>query len=342
MRTHLAVSAALAVIVCFPTSAVAALVGDFNGDGFVGHGDLDMILAGWWQDPWGEVPPPLQGDLDAVLGDWGLGTPVVLAPTRGLWMNFVLVDNSAVLTGYVTQDLVIQADTDWLGAQLLVTLDEPGRIWQDPLLSQSPQSPNPAFFPSFPALEFDTYVNNGVLGDSVSVTGAVDLGASPDAVFDVDTLSVAWYTTRSDDIGELALARITLAEDATGNWSFLATASPAAGPMVVISGTIDGGAVLFPGDLDGNGFVGSTDLDILLGGWGGTVPPADPRADPSGDGSVGQDDLDFVLGYWGYGLDNPHAEPGAGGYAGQAVPEPTAVALLALGAAALPGRRRRK
>jgi len=56
------------------------------------------------------------------------------------------------------------------------------------------------------------------------------------------------------------------------------------------------------GDLDGNGSVGQGDLDLVLDDWGQTVPPADPRADPSGDNFVGQIDLDYVLDHWGNGF----------------------------------------
>jgi len=57
----------------------------------------------------------------------------------------------------------------------------------------------------------------------------------------------------------------------------------------------------YTGDLDGNGRVGQTDLDIVLDNWGLPVPPADPRADASGDDYVGQIDLDYVLDTWGCG-----------------------------------------
>jgi len=52
------------------------------------------------------------------------------------------------------------------------------------------------------------------------------------------------------------------------------------------------------GDLDGDAFVGQSDLDILLDNWG-DGSPADERSDPSGDGFVGQADLDIVLDGWG-------------------------------------------
>jgi len=54
------------------------------------------------------------------------------------------------------------------------------------------------------------------------------------------------------------------------------------------------------GDLDGNGAVGQSDLDIVLDQWGRSGEQiSDLRADPSGDGNVGQDDLDILLDHWG-------------------------------------------
>jgi len=77
------------------------------------------------------------------------------------------------------------------------------------------------------------------------------------------------------------------------------------------------------GDLDGDGFVGITDLNILLGAWNQTIPPADPRADPSGDNFVGIDDLNVVLGNWNAGTP-PIAQVSASGPAA----EPVAVTSL--------------
>jgi len=57
------------------------------------------------------------------------------------------------------------------------------------------------------------------------------------------------------------------------------------------------------GDASGDGFVGQSDLDIVLEHWGQTVPPGDPwSGDLSGDGFVGQADLDTVLANWGQSL----------------------------------------
>jgi len=59
------------------------------------------------------------------------------------------------------------------------------------------------------------------------------------------------------------------------------------------------------GDLNGDGFVGQGDLNIVLSQWGKGAPPhdpiADPRADANHDNFVGQGDLNIVLADWGQG-----------------------------------------
>ena len=66
------------------------------------------------------------------------------------------------------------------------------------------------------------------------------------------------------------------------------------------------------GDLNGDGFVNSTDLDLIRGNWGTT----NPAGDANDDGVVNSSDLDIVRGNWG-----AHA-------AAAAVPEPTTLVLL--------------
>ena len=54
------------------------------------------------------------------------------------------------------------------------------------------------------------------------------------------------------------------------------------------------------GDLDGDGLVGSPDLDEIRANWGLTVTPGDlSSGDANGDGVVGSDDLDVVRANWG-------------------------------------------
>ncbi len=90
------------------------------------------------------------------------------------------------------------------------------------------------------------------------------------------------------------------------------------------------------GDLDGDGFVGIEDLNLILGNWNQNVAAGDLLlGDPSGDGFVGIEDLNVVLGNWNAGTPPPPAQAFA------LVPEPGTLATLALVTAAATLRRRR-
>ncbi len=83
-----------------------------------------------------------------------------------------------------------------------------------------------------------------------------------------------------------------------------------------------------PGDLDGDGFVNSRDLDIVRAWWGESVDPGNGnRGDANGDGLVNSADLDIVHANWGAGS--------------ATVPEPIAGLFVLVGAVFAAFQRRR-
>ena len=92
----------------------------------------------------------------------------------------------------------------------------------------------------------------------------------------------------------------------------------------------------FAGDLDGDGFVGINDLNLVLGHWNQTVPKGDRyMGDASKDGFVGISDLGYVLQDWNLS-ESPPAEALA------VVPEPaTSMFLCVAGLTCLNARRHR-
>lgn len=85
------------------------------------------------------------------------------------------------------------------------------------------------------------------------------------------------------------------------------------------------------GDLNGDGFVGVEDLDILLAHWGDIAALGGTAiGDASGNGEVGQEDLEIVLAGWGEGT-----PPGS------LIPEPGSAAGIGLLWLLISGRRRK-
>ena len=82
------------------------------------------------------------------------------------------------------------------------------------------------------------------------------------------------------------------------------------------------------GDLNADGIVGSHDLDLVRGWWLMEVEPGRlDRGDATGDGVVNSADLDLIRSNWGSGL--------------AAVPEPSTILFVFLGAVFVAFRRRR-
>ena len=88
-------------------------------------------------------------------------------------------------------------------------------------------------------------------------------------------------------------------------------------------------APVVPGDLNGDGIVGSADLDTVRAHWGEVVAVGDlASGDADGDGQVGSGDLDTVRANWGTGA--------------AAVPEPIAIVFFSIAGALLLTLRSRR
>ncbi|GAB4108433.1 MAG: hypothetical protein Kow00105_15480 [Phycisphaeraceae bacterium] len=98
------------------------------------------------------------------------------------------------------------------------------------------------------------------------------------------------------------------------------------GIEVDVVGEGDPDRPVITGDANADGFVGISDLNLVLGGWNQAVLPGFFTAgDLTADGFVGIDDLNQVLGNWNAGSLPP------GGHDGDAVPEPGMVGTVLLG-----------
>jgi PEP-CTERM motif len=151
---------------------------------------------------------------------------------------------------------------------------------------------------------------------------------SPDSMFGVpieegDVLSVPLPG------GASPFPSIYIAAEALG----LGTVRSGTNELTPFGDELDALDLFLLGDLDGDGFVGIADLNIILGNWNAPIPPGNPSADVNNDGFVGIADLNIVLGNWNAGAPLP-----PGGAA--AVPEPATLAVIGLAGVVLLRRRR--
>jgi hypothetical protein len=211
-------------------------------------------------------------------------------------------------TMYVTNDLRITFSGQFTGIQLLLELTQ-GSIYQNdsPLIGSGMFPPaKPLIEQLDPTLQWDTFIAFGgpTAGDTVgnfgAGGGAVGLGGRVAAQFDSERINQAWNPAGGVEIfdrSDFMVARVTLSNDAVGRWGIKTSANA---QILRAYGSVFEGQIFedFPGNYDGNRFVGQADLDIVLLNWGGHAQISQGGVE----GAyvfVSQNELDDVLINWG-------------------------------------------
>jgi beta-glucanase (GH16 family) len=225
------------------------LQGDVNGDGFVGIADLNVVLGNWNASA---VPDP-----GVLLSDF---SNFNLTGTYSQW-------NSGTFSSGAT-GLGVQAN-DFGGGwyDLPAAIDAAGET----------------------TLRVGLDVNPGNVADALNIV-LID-GDGTERVYRFNNLSVGDNQTLSIDLAD------SLQDNAVGAVPgldlsdlrvFHAQGTFANGdPGLAMDLTLDnlsldsGGTALLQGDLDGDGFVGIADLNIVLGNWNAGTPPTAGVPEPA-------------------------------------------------------------
>ncbi len=195
----------------------------------------------------------------------------------------------------------------------------------------------------------DVFQCVGALDDQADVTLSLTVGGAPETLCAPGDYEVGlWTDTDADGLPDTPLATVAGTPTANIYEPLSVTAEDVAAGIPVfvrlslppteggfrqtffddLELTVSTGGPVLEGDLDGDGLVGSADLDIVRANWGSTVTPGDlTMGDASGDGSVGSADLDIVRANW-------------GATAAAAVPEPGIYAIMLLATLAALTRRK--
>ncbi|HEB61455.1 MAG TPA: hypothetical protein ENJ06_06490 [Phycisphaeraceae bacterium] len=190
------------------------------------------------------------------------------------------IADDPTLDGAKTFDLqvVITQDDDWTSTDTTATID--GTIYQHPTFDDS--IPQPAFWPTFPSLEFDSFF-------SARDFAAPGFASGPDVTN--NSMSAIWFDTENTGNGTYTIARFTVTSGTLLSISGTSTARSTAGELHPFS--FDVNVDLnppCPGDLNGDGQRDQADLGILLASY-----LINDGGDIDGDGDTDQADLGALL-----------------------------------------------
>ncbi|HEB60694.1 MAG TPA: hypothetical protein ENJ06_02615 [Phycisphaeraceae bacterium] len=175
------------------------------------------------------------------------------------------------------QVIMTQGD-DWTSTDVTATID--GSFYQHPTFDES--VPQPAFWPTFPSLEFDSFF-------SARDFAAPGFASGPDVTN--NSMSAIWFDTENTGEGTYTIARFTVTSGTMLSMSGTSTARSTAGELHAFSFDVPVDIPSScPGDFNGDGQRDQADLGILLSAYG-----VDAGGDTDGDGDTDQADLGFLL-----------------------------------------------
>jgi DNA-binding beta-propeller fold protein YncE len=225
-------------------------------------------------------------------------------------------NEDCAIPGCVTFDVVVSPSHlgDWTNARLEVSLDR-GSLWEHPTLdARVPQADQWA---SEPDLEWDSFVSAPDFQEPL-------IAPLPGDHWSDSTIAVDFYDADTSADDPFVAARLTVGQDAVGIVEVLLFDSYSSG-----SGSTLLAYIPEKGDMDADGDVDATDLAGLGMNWAPAGSGMDwAEGDFDYDGDVDATDLALLGMNW-----------APSGY-GPAIPEPTALVLLALGGAAILRRKR--
>lgn len=262
MKHAVTIFAVLLTVAITSTTASAQLRGDVDLNNYVSAPDLNIILTNWHM---GLNPPPswTDGDIDPynspddfvgasdyneVLTYWASGTFVPLTPVAQSTPAFQWVEvlDPDVPAGYRCWDGMIQTSTDLSVVELVLHTDLPGDIYQHAFGAETEPDPAAYAIPGLEALEFDTYVTMGAWPYQAHVQvilGAVDLHAGATKIFDNRDLNISWAwspITAPSGPGTYQVARVTLADTASGAWEMAAWETGNQNPSYFVAPFLNG------------------------------------------------------------------------------------------------------
>ncbi|MCK4873034.1 MAG: hypothetical protein KAS72_09945 [Phycisphaerales bacterium] len=220
-----------------------------------------------------------QGDLHPFDFQVEVGFPGIEHQLVEVPISSAAKTDDPTLDGAKTFDLqvIITNDDDWTSTDGTATID--GSFYQHP--SFDSDTPQPGWWASFPSLEFDSFFSGYDFDAPAFAEGPTVTN---------DSMSAVWFDTVNAGNGTYTIGRFTVTAGTTLLVSGASTANHTQGELHSFGFEIEVDLNDCPGDFDGDGYRGQSDLGILLAAYELTG-----AGDIDGDGDTDQADLGAFL-----------------------------------------------